>query len=141
MKNPDDIDLIQINRSLRYDNGGVESDLSYDNGEPDYYEIEEGNALPNSLFTIKCSHLGWSNPLWNKHYLDVLFMKQKGCVVEEELYSTLKEFWKTELGDKPFYPLNKIRKISSQIMLTTFMIMIYFMRKLVSQTNQFIQDV
>ena len=42
MNNPDDINLIQLNRSLRYDDGGAESDLSYDNGEPDYYELEEG---------------------------------------------------------------------------------------------------
>jgi len=42
MKNPDDINLTQLNRSLRYDDGGLESDLSYYNGEPDYYELEEG---------------------------------------------------------------------------------------------------
>lgn len=71
---------------------------------------KEDYALPNSLFTIKCSHLGWSNPLWNKHYLDVLFMKQKGCVIEEDLYSTLKEFWKTELGDKSFLSLKQDKK-------------------------------
>lgn len=71
---------------------------------------EEGYALPNSLFTIKCSHLGWSNPQWKKHYLDVLFMKQKGCAIEEKLYSTLKEFWKTELGDKSFLSLKENKK-------------------------------
>jgi len=42
MNNPDDINLVQLNRSLRYDDGSVGSDLSYDNGEPDYYEFEEG---------------------------------------------------------------------------------------------------
>lgn len=68
---------------------------------------EEDYALPNSLFTIKCSHLGWDNPMWKKHYLDVLFMKQKGCVIEEKLFEKLICYWKKEFGNKEFLSLKK----------------------------------
>tara|TARA_R100000541_G_C1897352_1_gene84070 strand:+ start:86626 stop:87378 length:753 start_codon:yes stop_codon:yes gene_type:complete len=74
----------------------------------DLVEVDsEGYALPDSLFTIKCSHLGWDNPMWNKHYLDVLFMKKKGCVIQEELFAKLIEYWKEELGDKSFLSLKQ----------------------------------
>lgn len=68
---------------------------------------EEGYALPDSLFTIKCSHLGWDNPMWKKHYLDVLFMKQKGCNIEEGLFKELIAYWKERFGNKEFLSLKK----------------------------------
>lgn len=68
---------------------------------------EEGFALPNSVFTIKCSHLGWDNPVWKKHYLDVLYLKQKGCVIEDELFYSLVDYWKSEFGNKEFLSLKK----------------------------------
>lgn len=71
---------------------------------------KDGYACPNSLFTIKCSHLGYDNPMWSKHFQDVLVMKHKGCVIEDELYYTLLDFWKTELGDKSFLSLNKTKE-------------------------------
>lgn len=67
----------------------------------------EGYTLPDSLFTIKCSHLGWDNPMWKKHYLDVLFMKQKGCLIKENLFEKLIEHWKKEFGNKEFLSLKK----------------------------------
>lgn len=74
----------------------------------DLVEVDSGGcATPNSLFTIKCSHLGWDNPMWNKHYLDVLFMKQKGCVIQEPLFAKLIHYWKDELGDKSFLSLKQ----------------------------------
>lgn len=61
----------------------------------DLVEVDSDRcAIPNILFTIKCSHLGWDNPMWKKHYLDVLFMKQKGCTIEEELFEKLIHYWK-----------------------------------------------
>ena len=74
----------------------------------DLVEVDsDGCATPNSLFTIKCSHLGWDNPMWKKHYLDVLFMKQKVCTIEEELFERLIHYWKDELGDKSFLSLKQ----------------------------------
>ena len=74
----------------------------------DLIEVDsEGYATPDSLFTIKCSHLRYDNPMWHKHYLDTLFMKQKGCVIEEELYNTLINYWEGEFGDKSFLSLKQ----------------------------------
>jgi len=69
----------------------------------------EGNwvATLNSLYTIKCSHLGWDNPNWDKHKLDLLTLKHHGCVLHKPLYDALVEYWKTKLGDKSFLSLNK----------------------------------
>jgi hypothetical protein len=67
----------------------------------------DGYATPNSCYTIKCSHLGWSNPRWNKHKVDVLMLKHKGCKIIEPLYERLVDFWKIELGDKSFLSLSK----------------------------------
>lgn len=64
-------------------------------------------ATLDSLYTIKCSHLGWSNPNWNKHKLDLLHLKQLGCSLDEPLYRALLDFWKKELGTKDFLSLNK----------------------------------
>lgn len=67
-------------------------------------------ATPSTIYTIKCSHLGWDNPMWDKHKRDIIIMKQKGCIINEPLYKALKEFWKTELGNKPFLSLDKSKK-------------------------------
>ncbi len=68
-----------------------------------------GYATPNSLYTIKLSHLGWDNPNWNKHKLDVLHMENIGCVINPELYKELVNFWKTKLGTKDFLSLDKTK--------------------------------
>lgn len=67
----------------------------------------DGHATPDTIYTIKCSHLGWNNPMWDKHKLDILYLKSKGCVLILELYYKLVEFWKTELGDKSFLSLKQ----------------------------------
>jgi hypothetical protein len=67
----------------------------------------DGYATPDTVYTIKCSHLGWNNPMWDKHKLDILYLKSKGCVLIPVLYYKLIEFWKTELGDKSFLSLKQ----------------------------------
>lgn len=64
-------------------------------------------ATPNTIYTIKCSHLGWNNPAWNKHKADILSLKHQGCVLDKPLYKALVEFWKEELGDKSFLSLKQ----------------------------------
>lgn len=68
------------------------------------------HCTANSLFTIKCSHLGWNNPMWNKHKSDVLSLKSQGCELIPDLYNALLGFWKVELGAKDFLSLNKNKK-------------------------------
>lgn len=70
---------------------------------------EYGHATPDALYTIKCSHLGWENPMWPKHKKDILSMKYRGCRIIPELYVALVEHWKKELGDKSFLSLNKTK--------------------------------
>lgn len=67
----------------------------------------DGYATLDAIYTIKCSHLGWSNPLWNKHKRDILHFKSLDCVLLRDLYDALIKFWKQELGNKEFLNLNK----------------------------------
>jgi len=67
-------------------------------------------ASLDSIYTIKCSHLGWDNPNWHKHKLDLLYLKQSGCKLYKPLYDALIEFWKIELGTKNFLSLSKNKK-------------------------------
>lgn len=67
----------------------------------------DGFATLDAIYTIKCSHLGWSNPSWGKHKRDVLYLKSIGCVLLRDLYDALVVFWKTELGNKEFLNLNR----------------------------------
>lgn len=73
----------------------------------DLLELDGIYATPETVYTIKCSHLGWNNPAWDKHKRDILALKHKGCVINQPLFSELVSFWKEELGDKSFLSLNK----------------------------------
>ena len=68
-------------------------------------------ATPDMVYTIKCSHLGWSNPSWQKHKKDILVLKQKGCKLIPELYRALVNWWKEDLGDKSFLNLDKSKEM------------------------------
>jgi len=59
-----------------------------------------GRATADALYTIKCSHLGWDNPMWVKHKQDILLFKGKGCKIIPELYKALVEHWRQEFGNK-----------------------------------------
>ena len=47
---------------------------------------------PDFLYTIKLSHLSWDIN-WDKHMGDVIFLKSKWCIVNEEFYSLLMKDW------------------------------------------------
>jgi hypothetical protein len=77
----------------------------------DYIVINDLNiATLDSLYTIKCSHLGWDNPNWNKHKLDILHLKHIGAKLNILLYKALVEFWKIELNDKSFLSLKQSKE-------------------------------
>lgn len=65
------------------------------------------NPTIDELYTIKCSHLGWSNPKWSKHKHHALMMKKNGAQLIPDFYEALKQYWETELGDKSFLSLDK----------------------------------
>lgn len=73
-------------------------------------DVINGYADIDSLYTIKCSHLGWSNPMWQKHKQDVLYLQCIGGNLDRKLYDSLVEFWREELGDKSFLSLDKTKK-------------------------------
>lgn len=74
----------------------------------DMVHQEDGVATPDTIYTIKCSHLGWDNH-WQKTKLDVLWLKSHGCVLIEDLYHELVEYWKGELGNKSHLSLARTR--------------------------------
>ena len=55
----------------------------------------EGIADPNTLYTLKISHLvGWDIN-WDKHMFDVQFLKKKGCTIDKDLFYRLYDYWNT----------------------------------------------
>jgi len=54
-----------------------------------------GIASPNTLYTLKISHvIGW-DIRWDKHMFDIQFLKKKGCKIDIDLFNKLYKFWNT----------------------------------------------
>lgn len=51
---------------------------------------------PDDLFTLKISHLFWDTN-WDKHIYDVMFLRDKGCILKRDLFDKLYKHWKEEL--------------------------------------------
>lgn len=66
-------------------------------------------AAPDSIYTLKCSHLGWDIN-WNKHKNDVLYLKSKGCKLNGWLYILLTDYWKEKNGNLPHLDFYKTKK-------------------------------
>ena len=67
----------------------------------EYYWIDEFDYLvnnnseyvePNILYTIKLSHLSWDIN-WDKHMIDVIFLKDKWCNIDNVFYDMLIKAW------------------------------------------------
>lgn len=89
------LDLVQINDKEILD-------LSSNTSPSECYRI----ATLNSLYTIKCSHLGY-DIFWQKHKKDLLILKHLGAELIPELYQALVKYWKQVHGDKEFLSLYK----------------------------------
>lgn len=59
-------------------------------------------ATPDELYTIKVSHAYWElkNGSWDKHIFDMLWLKNKGAVLLEDLHNTLYKVWEETHGKK-----------------------------------------
>lgn len=66
-------------------------------------------AIPNAIYTIKCSHMGW-DIFWEKHKSDIIWMKANGCDLIPDLYEKLVKYWETVHGDKNHLSLNKTKE-------------------------------
>lgn len=50
---------------------------------------------PDTLYTLKMSHVvGWDIN-WDKHMFDIQFLKKKGCVLNIDLFNELYSYWNT----------------------------------------------
>lgn len=96
-REPKDLDLIDI-----------ETDASTKEVErlwiPQFQELLDINIDdcyldPNSLLTLKLSHLGW-DILWEKHVGDAQFLFSKGCTPDRGLYERLVKGWTQKHGKK-----------------------------------------
>lgn len=55
------------------------------------------DVLPaNALYTLKVSHLFWEKG-WEKHLDDAVFLQDKGCTLDFNLYKDLRNFWESYL--------------------------------------------
>lgn len=54
---------------------------------------------PDFLYTIKVSHAAWDIH-WDKTMHDVVFLKEKGCILDEILYNMLYQEWEVLHGKK-----------------------------------------
>ncbi len=69
-------------------------------------EVDDGYATIDSIYTIKCSHLGW-DILFEKHKRDIIFLKSQGARLITSLYVKLVNHWKAEHGNKDYLSLYK----------------------------------
>ena len=83
-REPKDIDFC-VRNEIDYKIKGVE--FLYN----PYLPVEE-ICSPNNLYTLKMSHI-FRDVNWDKHVADIVFLKQKGCVLDYQLFLTLYNFW------------------------------------------------
>lgn len=61
------------------------------------------------LYTIKMSHLAWEgkNGKWWKHLKDSVFLRNKGCKLNQEVFDAFYKEWQLRFSDKSQISLNK----------------------------------
>jgi len=81
----------------------------YDKVEPFWHPLFEGTQLDRNdvanideLYTIKVSHAYWElkNGSWDKHMVDLMFLKNHGAVLDMELHKLLYRVWEKTHGKK-----------------------------------------
>lgn len=70
------------------------------------YSNGDQYATPDELYTLKVSHLFWDIN-WDKHIFDAVFLKKKGCRIDEDLLLKLYKLWTTVHGPKQVADYNK----------------------------------
>lgn len=107
-RTPADLDLLCLSEDVERLKRFVKGDVW---GHPllDPYLRGRGNwpgigllATIDELYTVKVSHSGWDlrNGSWDKHMADVVFLKDHGAVVDEDLYRILYRCWEELHGSK-----------------------------------------
>ena len=93
-REPKDIDFIVNKQEIKNVKGGNVEFLE----NPIFSSMWRYQGLrvlsPDHLCTLKASHLCW-NINWDKHMFDLQFLLKKGCLIEEDLFWELYEYWNT----------------------------------------------
>lgn len=107
-KSPRDVDYLCDSPVLEK-TPGVEYHYALGLGVVFSRNVDDLYVDPDILYTIKVSHLPWEgkNGKWWKHLKDAVFMKNKGCVVVEDVYALLYKEWQKRFGDKSHISLDK----------------------------------
>lgn len=86
-RDPKDLDILTPEKSYNSDNHWHDSfsKILELNSDGEYLD-------PNLLYTLKISHLSY--PInWDKHMKDAIFLKEKGCAINQSAYDILMEIW------------------------------------------------
>lgn len=67
---------------------------------------KDNYILPDVLYTLKISHMFWDNPKWDTHFQDIMFMKDKNCKLDIDLFYKLFEYWEIFHGKRKSSNLN-----------------------------------
>lgn len=100
-RNPKDVDIL----SKKNIKSGYDGVCLIDSGWHEtatlilQHNLHPTFADPNILFTLKVSHASWDIK-FDKTIFDVMFMKKKGCTLNEELYPKLLIQWENIHGKR-----------------------------------------
>lgn len=95
VREPKDLDYISKEKSTKGEEHHWVDALLYviENNKHDTY------VDPDFLYTIKASHASWDIK-WEKTIYDIMFLKSKGCKLDEKLYGMLYKEWEIIHGKK-----------------------------------------
>ena len=88
-RQPADTDWIVFEHKAMEIVNGTKTEYLYN---PVFKDYKEAILDPDSLYTLKVSHLFW-NINWEKHIFDAQFLQDKGCELNISLFWELYNFW------------------------------------------------
>jgi len=98
-REPNDIDIITDDENLAQESTKT-VEFYYVPEFFNFFKNKDVNFLDaDFLYTFKVSHLAWDIN-WEKHMKDAMFLKSKGCKVNDELYFLLYRKWEKLHGKK-----------------------------------------
>lgn len=91
-REPKDLDIISHS-------GATKDKVEY-HWQPSFQYILDHNQHPeyldpNFLYTLKVSHASW-DVRWEKTMVDIIYLKERGCKLDKELYDLLYKDWEIE---------------------------------------------
>jgi len=94
-REPEDFDYISDEPQTEKEDSHWNDGVAYLAGK--YPDVIAG---PNTLYTLKLSHVYFLPDKFNKTIFDIVWMQNKDCVVDEDLYERLYKQWEHTHGAK-----------------------------------------